>query len=330
MQVDYNSLRVFGCACWPNLRPYNSHKLAFRSKQCAFLGYSNLHKGFKCLDTHSGRIYISRDVVFDETIFPFAKLNPNARARLRSELLLLPFELLNPSSSWGVQVHDNVSNILPANATNHLSSFQEETMENLGENTIAGGLLICKTHWHIHLRVSSDSCHRVSTRSKRIRLGSHRRRHARPRRARCSPAQSAVATCPAVSCHVAQAWGGGGAGSSTAVPSPPPAPHALGGSGAPPMCPEGDLPGSSAASDPAISIQQQPDHEVPSHPRTRLQSGIRKEKQFTGGTIRYGLLTANGEPNNLEETLGNVNWKNAMDYEFSALQRNKTWHLLPP
>jgi hypothetical protein len=209
MQVDYNSLRVFGCACWPNLRPYNSHKLAFRSKQCAFLGYSNLHKGFKCLDTHSGRIYISRDVVFDETIFPFAKLNPNARARLRSELLLLPFELLNPSSSWGVQVHDNVSNILPANATNHLSSFQEETMENLGENTIAGGLLICKTHWHIHLRVSSDSCHRVSTRSKRIRLGSHRRRHARPRRARCSPAQSAVATCPAVSCHVAQAWGGG-------------------------------------------------------------------------------------------------------------------------
>jgi histone deacetylase 1/2 len=29
---DYNSLRVFGCACWPNLRPYNKRKLAFRSK----------------------------------------------------------------------------------------------------------------------------------------------------------------------------------------------------------------------------------------------------------------------------------------------------------
>jgi hypothetical protein len=24
---DYSNLRVFGCACWPNLRPYNSHKL---------------------------------------------------------------------------------------------------------------------------------------------------------------------------------------------------------------------------------------------------------------------------------------------------------------
>jgi histone deacetylase 1/2 len=80
MQVDYNSLKDFGCACWPNLRPYNPHKLAFRSKQCAFLGYSNLHKCFKCLDIHSGRIYTSQDVVFDETVLPFAKLNPIAGA----------------------------------------------------------------------------------------------------------------------------------------------------------------------------------------------------------------------------------------------------------
>ena len=42
---DYKSLRVFGCACWPNLRPYNNRKLMFRSKQCVFLGYSAQHKG---------------------------------------------------------------------------------------------------------------------------------------------------------------------------------------------------------------------------------------------------------------------------------------------
>ena len=80
---DYSFLRIFGCACWPNLRPYNSRKLHFRSKQCAFLGYSNLHKGFKCLDISTGRVYISRDVVFDENVFPFSKLHPNAGARLR-------------------------------------------------------------------------------------------------------------------------------------------------------------------------------------------------------------------------------------------------------
>jgi hypothetical protein len=36
-------------------------------------------------------VYISRDVIFDETVFPFHKLNPNAGARLIAEILLLPF-----------------------------------------------------------------------------------------------------------------------------------------------------------------------------------------------------------------------------------------------
>jgi histone deacetylase 1/2 len=40
IKPNYDSLRIFGCACWPNLRPYNKRKLAFRSKQCVFLGYS--------------------------------------------------------------------------------------------------------------------------------------------------------------------------------------------------------------------------------------------------------------------------------------------------
>lgn len=92
---DYKSLRVFGCACWPNLRPYNSRKLAFHSKRCVFLGYSPIHKGVKCLDVSTGRVYISRDVVFDESIFPFASLHPNAGAILKKEILLLPPNLRN-------------------------------------------------------------------------------------------------------------------------------------------------------------------------------------------------------------------------------------------
>jgi histone deacetylase 1/2 len=42
---NYSFLRVFGCACWSNLRPYNKHKIQFRSKECTFLGYSTMHKG---------------------------------------------------------------------------------------------------------------------------------------------------------------------------------------------------------------------------------------------------------------------------------------------
>ena len=80
---DYKSLREFGCACWPNLRPYNARKLAFRSKKCVFLGYSPIHKGVKCLDVSTGRVYISRDVVFDESVYPFESLHPNAGALLK-------------------------------------------------------------------------------------------------------------------------------------------------------------------------------------------------------------------------------------------------------
>jgi hypothetical protein len=94
IKPGYSLLRIFGCACWPNLLPYNQRKLEFCSKECVFLGYSNMHKGFKFLDVSTYRIYISRDVVFDENIFPFAKLHPNASTKLWSEILLLPRSLL--------------------------------------------------------------------------------------------------------------------------------------------------------------------------------------------------------------------------------------------
>jgi hypothetical protein len=70
---DYTFFKVFGCACWPHIRPYNNRKLQFRSKKCVFLGYSSLHKGYKYLHIPTNRTYISRDVVFDETVFPFSQ-----------------------------------------------------------------------------------------------------------------------------------------------------------------------------------------------------------------------------------------------------------------
>jgi hypothetical protein len=99
VQPNYSALRIFGCACWPNLRPYNQRKLQFRSKECIFLGYNNLRKGFKWLDMATGHIYISRDVTFDEELFLFSKLHLNAGARhVRSSTSARP--LLCPSYFW--------------------------------------------------------------------------------------------------------------------------------------------------------------------------------------------------------------------------------------
>jgi histone deacetylase 1/2 len=35
------------------------------------------------------------------------------------------------------------------------------------------------------------------------------------------------------------------------------------------------------------------------------------------------------EPANLQDALAKTEWKHAMDEEFSALMKNKTWHLVP-
>ena len=64
------ALKAFGCACYPLLRSYPSHKLQPKSSQCIFLGYLPMLKGYICLDTTSGRIYISSQAIFHESVFP--------------------------------------------------------------------------------------------------------------------------------------------------------------------------------------------------------------------------------------------------------------------
>uniref|UniRef100_A0A803P8J1 Integrase catalytic domain-containing protein n=1 Tax=Cannabis sativa TaxID=3483 RepID=A0A803P8J1_CANSA len=70
--LDYSLLKIFGCLCYPNLRPYNKNKMQYRSTPCVFLGYSMSHKGYKCMSKDK-RIYISRDVIFNEFQFPYAE-----------------------------------------------------------------------------------------------------------------------------------------------------------------------------------------------------------------------------------------------------------------
>lgn len=67
----YSIIRTFGSRCYPYLRNYATNKFDPRSLPCVFMGYSDKHKGYRCLQS-SGRIYFSRHVVFDENNFPCA------------------------------------------------------------------------------------------------------------------------------------------------------------------------------------------------------------------------------------------------------------------
>jgi hypothetical protein len=46
--------------------------------------------------------------------------------------------------------------------------------------------------------------------------------------------------------------------------------------------------------------------------------------------VRYGLVAATEEPHNHHEALEDPRWKLAIDHEFDALVKNRTWHLVPP
>jgi hypothetical protein len=92
-----------------------------------FLGYGNLHKGYKCLDIPRGQVYISRDVIFDESVFPFLELNPNAGARLRNDIMLLHPMLISPASSLENAVDTHVND-------------SRTSAENLDETNLLNGV----------------------------------------------------------------------------------------------------------------------------------------------------------------------------------------------
>lgn len=91
---DYTFLKTFGCTCWPNLRPYNQHKMNFQSFSCVFLGYISYHHGYLCFHLATSRMYISRDVLLDETNFSFSSPSPNHCFLPNPTLLLLCNKIL--------------------------------------------------------------------------------------------------------------------------------------------------------------------------------------------------------------------------------------------
>jgi hypothetical protein len=307
---DYTSLRVFGCACWPHMRPYNTHKLQFRSKQCTFLGYSTLHKGFKCLDPSTGRVYISRDVVFDETIFPFAKLHTNAGARLRSEILLLPSHLLNPASNPGEQqLDDNMANI-PANPADQFfgSNVQPVSAENDEPDDPSDAT-----------EDPAEEIHpEFSAAAKESASGS-------PPASDAAASHSSAATSPDVVHFPASPHVMAPTSADNSTPS-----HSGPDTALPASHHDVMSPSHSSAGEPFATGEEV--IPAPSRPTTRLQRGIRKEKVYTDGTVKYKntFLTVTVEPENLTDALKNTNWKKAMDIEYDALMNNETWHLVPP
>jgi len=73
---DFDFLKKNWMCLFSFLKLNHSHKLDFIFQEGIFQGYSQIHKGYKCLSS-SGRVYISKDVRFNEHEFPYSRLFPN-------------------------------------------------------------------------------------------------------------------------------------------------------------------------------------------------------------------------------------------------------------
>jgi hypothetical protein len=77
---DIDSLRVFGSLCYATTLQHNRRKLDSRSRKCVYLGFRMGVKGHSLFDLQSREIFISRDVVFFEHIFPYHSKNTQSNA----------------------------------------------------------------------------------------------------------------------------------------------------------------------------------------------------------------------------------------------------------
>ena len=63
-------IRVFGCLCFATTLPRGG-KFEARAKKVVLMGFSSTQKEYKLYDIEAKIMFISRDVVFRETVFPF-------------------------------------------------------------------------------------------------------------------------------------------------------------------------------------------------------------------------------------------------------------------
>jgi hypothetical protein len=317
-----------------------------------------MHKGFKCLDDATGCIYVSRDVIFDETVFPFASMHSNAGARYHSDVLLEPPRnsaftnsdyastmILLPVVNLDVQVPSGSSSPFmpavgfPGAVLTDVSCapVPDATHPPPSADTSAPALVL-----DVARPLSSADMAPAIT------------------RASSSDGMGAPAPVPLqlVLPFISIPQSGPMAPSiQVSVPHEPTPPDSImfsdGAPRQPTIGPAFDTwlaatsipppdPVSASASslasaldstlDPVLGSSTPADVAAPTPvvPHTHFQARIRKPKVYSHVMVLYAFSTTSSEPHSLQEALSTPSSEVAMNDEYTALMRNKTWHLVPP
>ena len=69
-KLDVSCLRIFGSSAYAHIRKVERNKTESKAKKCLLLGYREQQKGYCLFNPNSGKVFYSRDVVFDEASIP--------------------------------------------------------------------------------------------------------------------------------------------------------------------------------------------------------------------------------------------------------------------
>jgi len=125
----YADFHPFSCRVFSYLLDYASHKFVPSSTACIFLGYNMSHKGFRCLDPSTQRIYITYHARFDELNFsivrPSSSCDPTSLDILILSELVVPFlPSESRQSSPSLSIALSLSSCVPY-ATNFSGDFMQ-------------------------------------------------------------------------------------------------------------------------------------------------------------------------------------------------------------
>ncbi|KAM1351501.1 hypothetical protein ACFXTH_005260 [Malus domestica] len=172
-------LRVFGCACYPSLKPYRTNKLDPKTTMCIFLGYAAQYKGYICYAISDNKLIVSRHVLFDESVFPSTYGLSSSSFSSTVSSASIPVSLAPPTTFS----HPPFIPIPFPHISSHpsvtLSDFQQlGDLGPTGDNSAsrsASSLLLSESHPDVtssqvpdlqHVYVVSSNTHPMQTRSK--------------------------------------------------------------------------------------------------------------------------------------------------------------------
>ncbi|CAB4293720.1 unnamed protein product [Prunus armeniaca] len=124
-------LKIFGCACYPLMKPYNHTKLQPKTTQCIFLGYASQYKGYICFNFQANKLIVSRHVLFDQSLFPSRHSKDTVVSRAPISLSTPFYPLSTPPHFSHVP---SVYSIVSVSSSNSSSSAQLPPISELSSS----------------------------------------------------------------------------------------------------------------------------------------------------------------------------------------------------